>query len=104
MPALSVLPDRSRVYVPGCASVSTSTSDPTGLLNELVNRTLPYGSISRQRALAVAEPATTSKKKRSPAAAVKRYRSVSVAGLRLPLTGVPGVKATAEDSSLMRKA
>src|SRR5262245_9255632 len=97
-----MLPSSTRVYVPGCASVSASTSDDVVLLKELLNTTLSYGSISRQVAAAVPARAVTSKKKRSPAAAVKRYRSVSLPGLSAPLTGFPGTRGVAEARSLRR--
>src|SRR5690349_4626960 len=95
-------PSRSRVYVPDCGSVCTSTSEEVVLLNVLLKTTLLYGSTNRQIALAAPVRDTTSKKKRSPAEALKRYRSVSLAGFRLPLTGVPGVSGVADDRSLRR--
>src|SRR5437588_12219854 len=74
------------------------------LVKMVANTRLPYGSISRHREPPGLVRADTSKKKRSPAAAVKRYRSVSLAGARVPLTGVPGVSAVARATSHRRKA
>ena len=83
------------MYVPGCASVTHVHVRHAALENALVNRTLPYGSTSRHTEMPLLVQVCMSKKKRSPATAVNRYRSVSLAGLRLPLTGVPGVSGDA---------
>src|SRR5215470_4342025 len=95
-------PSTSSVYVP----VRGSVSGPTSVLvppKSRSNTTLLNGSSSRHRALPAPLRACTSKNRSSPAVPTNLNRSVSLAGVRSPLTGSPGVSACALARSSSRK-
>ena len=81
-------------------STDAEVNPDAAVMSDFKKRVEGYVALQRKLAKGDADP----QKNSSPAEALKRYRSVSLAGVRLPLTGVPGTSGVAAARSDRRNA